>query len=162
MTADAHVELRPATAADDHFLRDLYATTRARELAATGLTPEQVEGFVNMQWRAQALDYTARFPAARHDMVVADGIDVGRFWVDHRPQHILVLDIALRPEWCGRGIGTILFTNLQATAAATESAIGHSVAKDNTQAIRFYRRLGFDVVDELDFHHVMKWSAGPG
>ena len=53
MTSDGQITLRPATAADDDFIFNCYASTRAQELAQVPWSAEQKEAFVRMQYTAQ-------------------------------------------------------------------------------------------------------------
>jgi hypothetical protein len=51
IVADRAVTLRAATPDDEPFLRRLYATTRANELALVAWTADQKTAFVEMQLR---------------------------------------------------------------------------------------------------------------
>src|SRR5215471_9202075 len=66
---DEQVTLRPVTAADDDFIFNCYASTRAQELAQVPWSPEQKEAFVRMQYRAQKQHYAAEAPQANHDII---------------------------------------------------------------------------------------------
>src|SRR6478672_8796940 len=79
-TGDAQVTLRPATAADDDFIFNCYASTRAQELAQLPGSPEQKEAFVRMQYTAQKQHYAAEAPQANHDIIYVDSTPVGRIY----------------------------------------------------------------------------------
>ena len=73
----------------------------------------------SMQFEAQ----DARLPpratrTARFDVIEVDGAPAGRLYVDRRPGDLRIVDIALLPEFRGRGVGRRLLTDLQAQAAA--------------------------------------------
>lgn len=152
------VLLRPAGFADEAFLRALYATTRAGELAAAvDWTEAERDRFLDFQFRAQASDYQSRFPRATHDIVVVDGVSVGRIWVDRGLLEARLIDLALLPEHQGRGIGTGLVRDLQRDAARRGVPLRHMVVKENLGAIRFYGRLGFRTTGEIMSHLQMEW-----
>ncbi len=151
------IELRPVEDADVDFLRRVYGDTRAAELAAVPWTDVEKEQFVGQQFQAQHHDYTTRFPDAEHSVVVADGEPVGRIWIDRRPEEIRLLDIALAAEHRNRGIGGVLLGRLQEEARQAAKPLRHSVEKDNVDGVRFYRRLGFEVVEDWGLHDLMEW-----
>jgi ribosomal protein S18 acetylase RimI-like enzyme len=138
--------LRPAGAADDDFLRRVYASTRADELALTGWDAAQREAFIAMQYRAQAAHHHAQWPEAVQSVIVArqDGAahDAGRLWLHSRAGAIHVLDIALLPAWRGLGLGTRCLQDLMQQAAASQRALTIYVEAGNP-ARRLYDRLGF-------------------
>ena len=153
----ANITLRPVTTGDQAFLFRAYAGTRLHELADLGWSDAQKHEFIDFQFRAQHADYTERFPDAEHSIVLRDGEAVGRVWIDRREEEIRLLDIALLPERQSQGIGGELLSRLQAEAGEAGKPLRHSVAKDNPDALRFYRRLGFTVVEDWGMHELMEW-----
>lgn len=125
------------------FLLRLYATTRAEEMAmVTDWTDEQKEQFVRMQFQAQHAWYQEHYGGAQLDLILADGIPAGRFYVHRRETEIRLMDISLVPEHRNRGIGTALLKELFAESAATGKPVTIHVEKYNP-AMRLYERLGF-------------------
>jgi len=153
--------LRPATDSDDSFLFEVYASTRTEELLTTGWTEDQKQAFLAMQFHAQRSDYTERFPNSELSIVVVDGADAGRLWVDRSADEIRILDIALLPYQRNRGIGTSLLNELIREAQAATAALRHAVYATNERAQRLYRRLGFTVVEDFATYVLMEWSEGP-
>jgi ribosomal protein S18 acetylase RimI-like enzyme len=152
------VLLRPVGPADLEFLARLYAATRVEELSTTGWPQSEIEAFLRMQWQAQQTDYTRRFPAADHEIVLVDGEPAGRIWVDRGDEEIRLLDLSVMPAHRNRGIGTQLLVSLQNESTRVERVLCHSVVKGNLGALRLYHRLGFTVVGGVDTHHFMEWS----
>lgn len=136
--------LRPETAGDEPLLRALFASTRVRELAALGGSPDQAEAFCALQLAAQRAHYRAAFPAARFDIVEWEGVPVGRLCVDRRPGELRIVDVALLPEHRGRGLGTGLLHQLCGEADAALATMNLSVEAHNP-ARRLYERFGFAV-----------------
>ena len=70
---------------------------------------------------------------------------------------IRIVDIALLPEFCNRGIGTTLLRGLQSEAAAAGKPLRIHVERFNP-AMRLYERLGFRPVADRGF--ICSWSGG--
>jgi ribosomal protein S18 acetylase RimI-like enzyme len=137
------VTLRPVTPDDQDFLFQLYASTRAEELASLNWSDMQRTVFLRAQFDAQRRDYTARFPVDGHQIILVEDERAGRIWVAREREEIRVVDIALLPSARGRGIGTQLIKELIAEAAATGKPLRLSVPKHREAARRLYERLGW-------------------
>ena len=137
------VETRPVAPEDDEFLLDVYASTRAEELAPVPWTDEQKRAFLRMQLDAQRGEYFKRFPDADYRVILVEGRPAGRLWVARTPEQIRLLDIALLPEFRGRGVGARLVRRLAAEAERAGLPVRHMVFQLNEGAMRFYERLGF-------------------
>lgn len=155
MTSD--ISLRPVRPDDRAFLFRVYASTREDELAATDWDGAQKHAFLEMQFSAQQADYARRFPDAEHTIVLVDREPVGRLWVAQWDDEIRLLDIALLSERRNAGTGTVLLGRLQAEAARAGKPLRHSVYKMNEAALRFYRRLGFTVIEDFETYVLMEW-----
>ena len=151
------LHLRPVQCADMDFLRQLYATTRAAELAQVDWTDQQKRQFVDFQFHAQHTYYGEHFPDASRDIVVVDGVDAGRLYLDLRATEIRLIDIALLPEHCGRGTGGILLRQLLQVAEDRRLPVSIHVEQNNP-ALRLYQRLGFLPVEEQGVYFLMRWS----
>ncbi len=154
--------VRPATGDDESFLLAVYASTRAAELAQTGWPRAQRDAFVEQQYAAQRSHYDANFADADLGVIEADGEACGRVWVWRAPDQVRLLDIALLPDWQGRGVGEVLLGRLQAEAAERSVPLRHAVAADNVGARRFYDRLGFVVEEDVGSHLFMRWEPAAG
>lgn len=112
------IRFRPITDEDMEFLYRLYASTRLTEMAVTGWSESQVEAFLRMQFRLQHMQYMQNYPGASFNIVFVDGTPAGRLYVDRKEDRILVLDIALLPEFRGRGAGGRIMRGLAEEADA--------------------------------------------
>lgn len=81
---------------------------------------------------------------------------VGRLYLAQTEGELHILDIALRPGDCGRGLGTALLQAVQAHAAAHGLAVGLQVYRHN-RAAALYQRLGFEAVAASDIAWQMVW-----
>lgn len=138
---------RPVAASDDAFLFELYASTRAGEMAAWGWSAAQQEPFLRMQWLAQKRGYEARFPSEGHCVLEHEGRPVGRLWVVRGEQEVRLVDVTLLPAYQGRGLGSSVLRSLQEEAAAAGKPLRLHVLRNNP-ALRLYTRLGFTPVAE--------------
>jgi ribosomal protein S18 acetylase RimI-like enzyme len=121
--------------------------------------PGQKEQFLRAQCDAQRTEYEARFPDAEYDVIAVDGRPAGRLWIGRRGGEIRLLDIALLPEFRNRGVGEALLRRLIDEARRTGLPLRHMVFVLNTDAKRFYERLGFEVFEEVGAYLHMEWRA---
>lgn len=160
MPALAGVSLRPEAPADDAFLLELYASTRAAELALTDWTTDQKEAFVASQFAAQRAYYRGKFPEASFDVIERGGSAVGRLYVDRSGGELRIVDIALVPAHRGQGLGRALIEWLQQDAATRAQRIVIHVEANNP-ARRLYDRLGFVPVRDVFPYVMMAWVPAP-
>jgi len=152
------ITIRPVQSGDESFLLRVYASSRAEELRQTGWTEAEKQTFVKMQFASQIQDYSIRFPDSEQSIVLNNGMPAGRLWINRGKEEIRLLDIALLPEFRNTGIGTILLQQLQEEAKASARPLHHAVYKDNTDALRFYERLGFNIIEDYDTYCLMEWT----
>ena len=150
------VTLRPVGGDDEEFLLSVYASTREEELAQVAWGEGQKEAFLRSQLKAQRTAYESRFPDAAYDVILFEGRPAGRLWVARTPEQIRLLDIALLPEFQNRGIGAHLLARLIEESERTGVPLRHMVFELNTEAFRFYERLGFSRVDETGGYVLME------
>lgn len=139
-------DLRPITPADPPFLLELYAGTRAAELARTGWSDEQKSAFVRSQFDLQQRHYQHYFAGAQFliiDLPQRSGtLPIGRIYWEWRETQLRLIDISILASHRGRGIGTTLLRELHARASARGIPLVLSVDRLNP-AQTLYRRLGF-------------------
>jgi GNAT superfamily N-acetyltransferase len=140
------VGLRPWAESDERFLFSLYADTRD-DVGTFGWSPDQLRAFLELQYRARERSFALSHPSAQSDIVVVQGRPVGRLLVDRRPDRIHLVDIALRAEHRGMGIGYQLLVTLQEEAALVGRPLCLQVRRDSP-AMTLYLRLGFVPVDQ--------------
>ena len=153
------VSLRPITPEDEEFLLAVFASTRADELAYVPWSDEQKAAFVRQQFDAQRREYDARYQDSEYDVILLDARPVGRLWIGRDDKQIRLLDIAILPEAQNRGVGGALVRRLIAEARETGQQLQHMVFIMNTEAQRFYERLGFRVFEEVGAYRHMEWRA---
>lgn len=145
---------RPERSEDRDAIRVVYASTRADELAQVPWTDEQKAAFCAQQEHAQRTHYDTHFAAARREVVEVDGRVVGRLYVHHDADEVLLIDVALLPEHRGDGIGTELVRSVLAEGAARGVRVTAHVELFN-RARTLYERLGFTEVSRDDVYALM-------
>jgi ribosomal protein S18 acetylase RimI-like enzyme len=133
---------RPAEPRDEAFLYDLYAENRAQELAGLAWPEAQRAAFLRMQYDARRRSH-ASLPLLERLIVELHGIAAGTISISRSDDALHVANIALRPEFRGRGLGTRLLGGVIAEAEASGKSVSLSVEKNN-RAERLYQRLGFE------------------
>ena len=99
------VTLRRVSADDERFLRELYASTRERELSIVTWSGEQKTAFLAMQFEAQDSYYRTQYPDAQFDVIEIERVPAGRLYLFATVAELRVIDIALLPQFRNRGIG---------------------------------------------------------
>jgi ribosomal protein S18 acetylase RimI-like enzyme len=158
--AAPRVELRRVAPADDEFLLDVYASSRADEMALVPWSDDQKRAFLRSQLDAQRADYELNYPGADYHVIIVDGQRAGRLWVERTREEIHLLDIALLPWAQRRGVGTSLVRELIEEARASGKRLRHMVFVLNEGARRLYERLGFEVTGEVGGAYLqMEWKS---
>jgi len=147
--------MRGATPEDEAFLFKLYASTRAEELELAGFPVEQRESFCEMQFKARQAHYQNHFGHADDAIILLDGEPIGRELITRDPDGISLTDIALLPEYCGRGIGTQRLLALIREGAAKQLPLFLFVDQ-NSRAEQLYFRHGFESVEDHFPHRYMR------
>lgn len=156
----ASVTLRPVTSEDESFLYQVYASTRADELARVPWNEAQREAFLKMQFAAQQLHYRTRSPDATHDIILLNSSPVGRLYVDRMDKGIHILDITILPEHRNKGAGITLIKRLMAEAANAGKSLTIYVESFNPSR-HLFERLGFLKIEDDGINYLMKWHAEP-
>lgn len=150
------VTLRPAAQDDRAFLRALYGSTRAEELAPVPWSDEQKHAFIAQQFDAQDQHYHQHYPDAAFDVITSGGVPIGRLYVARGSDEIRIIDIALVDAWRSRGVGSALIRELQDEARASTLPLRIHVERFNP-ALRLYERLGFTVLVDRGVYLFLEW-----
>jgi ribosomal protein S18 acetylase RimI-like enzyme len=140
------VELRPATPADEPFLRTLDAAGQP-----AGLPPE----LVDLQFRARRQARAQLVPLPRHEVVLRAGRPVGEQVVQETGAQVHLVDVALLPGERGQGVGARLLADLQRRAGSRPVRLS---VLAGSPARRLYERAGFRVTGADGAHEHMEWT----
>lgn len=156
-SATPSVSLREVTPDDDEFLVRVYASVRESELALTNWNAAQRDAFVRMQFAAQQTHYRTHYPTGVHQIILLDGLPVGRvYWADLKDE-LHFLDITVLPEYRSRGIGTPIIKGLLERAAADKPA--RIYVESFNPSLRLFERLGFTGVKADGCLLLLEWRA---
>ncbi len=141
-------ELRPATETDREFC------FRLNE-ACFRLRIERIRGWHEERERA---DCASQFRAGSDQIVLVGGQPVGHVAIEEHSEYVELRMLLLTPDTQGKGIGSSLVQKATTLASMKRLPAAVWVTDWNEAAIRFYRRLGFQVVDSrwLPEKHVRK------
>lgn len=153
------VTLQPVGSGDEAFLRAVYASTRAEELARVPWSEEQRAAFIEMQFQAQQRHYQTFYPEARHEIILARDLPAGRIYVDRRADEIRILDITLLPEYRGQGIGVRLIKDMLDEASETDRTVSVYVESFNP-SLALFESLGFRQTEGDGVNLLMQWRSG--
>jgi ribosomal protein S18 acetylase RimI-like enzyme len=153
------ITVRPAFPAEEELLFRIYASTRTEELAQTDWSAAQQEAFLRRQSAAQLAHYRQHYPGALFALITANGRPIGRLFLHQTAHEHRLMDIALFPEWRGRGIGSSLTAQIIAEADAQNVPASLHVERFNP-AYRLYTRLGFREVEERGVYVFMIRPVG--
>jgi ribosomal protein S18 acetylase RimI-like enzyme len=139
------------------FLYQVYASTRADELAIVDWSQEQKDAFLQMQFDAQHKYYQESYTDASFDVILRDSQPIGRLYLDRREAEIRIVDIAILPEHRNAGIGTAMLRDIMAEAASMDKVVTIHVEKFNP-ALRLYKRLRFRQKGDSGVYFLLEWS----
>jgi ribosomal protein S18 acetylase RimI-like enzyme len=150
------ITLRDTLPEDELFLFEVYASTRAQEMALVSWDDEQRKAFLKMQFDAQHSHYRERFPDANYSVILRDDLRLGRLYVLREECEIRILDITLLPQYRNCGIGTSLLRKLLVEAAQFEKRVLIYI-ETYSPSLNLFKRLGFKSIAEEGFNFLMEW-----
>ena len=149
---------RPVQPDDTPFLLELYASTRANEMAVVPWTSEQKQAFVSMQFTAQQDHYRKRYPAAAHEIILGSQQPIGQIFVARLENEIRIVDLILMPDQRNAGVGSFLLRRLLEEAASTGKIVRIYVEEFNP-SLRLFERMGFKQIAQENMHLLLEWTA---
>jgi GNAT superfamily N-acetyltransferase len=150
------IEFRPIEEDDQEFLYEVYASTREEELAPIPWDDAAKEEFLRMQHHAQHTYYQQEFSSAEYQIILRDGVPVGRLYLDRREDEFRVIDIALLTSERGKGTGGKIMRDILDEARAAGKPVRIHVLKDN-RAMHLYERLDFRPIGDTGVYYLMEW-----
>ncbi len=149
------IDFQPITGEDHDFLYKIYASTRAEEMALTGWNKIEVEEFLQMQFKLQHVQYMENYKkGGTFEIILVNGAPAGRLYVQRKKDDIRIVDIALLPEFRGKGTGSKILKELMAEADRQNLSLSLHVEQFNP-ALGLYERLGFEKKDLIGIYFFM-------
>ena len=155
-TLSQSITLRPATVDDEAFLLKLFGSTREE---FRFLNSAELEALVRMQFTLRHQQYRNGYPNGEDSLIIDRGEPIGRIFIDEAEHELMLVDIALLPEYRNRGIGRHLLDQLLARATAAKKAVRLQVFSSNP-ARRLYERLGFTEIGRDSMYIEMRYDSG--
>lgn len=141
---------------DWEFLYRVYADTREEELRQVPWSREEKDAFLRFQFDAQRKYYADVFTSADYYVIEVAGERAGRLYLDRREDEIRLIDIALLSDFRGRGLGGELMADVLAEGQRKDLLVRIHVEQNNP-AMRLYKRLGFQKIEEQGVYWLMEW-----
>lgn len=154
----ASIRLRPETAADWEFIVQLYASTRAEELAPVPWPEETKQSFLRAQCELQREHYRKHYQGADFWVIEREARAIGRLYLHASRSELRIMDIALLPAERAQGLGTRIVSAILAYARRLDAAVTLHVEPLNP-AQRLYQRLGFTLAEDRGVYHFLQWRA---
>jgi ribosomal protein S18 acetylase RimI-like enzyme len=154
-----HLAARPAEPADDDFLAQLYASTRA-DLLHIPVPREVVDAIIRHQQQLQGQGYAASFPRAQYLVLEHLGAPVGRLVLNEGAGELRVVDISIMPRERRRGHARAVLLSLQERARACSAALTLRVHRHNLNARALYASMGFVAISGDEVSEQMRWTPG--
>ena len=151
------ITLRNIQSVDEEFLFNVYASTRADEMALVNWTGKEKNAFLQMQFKAQDRYYKETYPDAQYQIIQLGDKPVGRLYVYRRVNDIRIIDIALLPEFRKQGIGSTLLEGILEEGRNLNLPVTIHVERFNP-AMRLYERLGFRQMEDQGVYYLMEWT----
>ena len=154
LVADAEAALnksglacRIATIDHEPFERSLVASTFA-SLPVEQLPPAIADQLIDQQFQMQQAAYKARFPESIRWILDQRHEPVARLWLNVAEPELRIVDMIVRADLRGAGIGTSILTALCSLSHPDELFVRLAVSTGNPAAHRLYRRIGFVAVHQ--------------
>ncbi|KMW57530.1 Acetyltransferase, GNAT family [Candidatus Rhodobacter oscarellae] len=141
---------------DQEFLFQLYASTRAQEMAQVPWDNQAKDEFLRSQFKAQTEGYSATYLRAVHRIIQVGESDIGRMIVDRQDECLRLIDLSIAPFWRRRGIGTGIVQSLMQEADGGKVPMRLAVFTFSP-ALALYTRLGFRKIGEMPHRSEMEW-----
>jgi len=152
---------RPISPADEPFLLEVYAHSRAPELAMLPWDDVQKQVFMASQFQAQHQHYQAEYPEATYEVILYDEEPVGRLYVDRRPDEIRILDLTVLPAYAGDLLRGVL-AKIMDEATVADKPIGMYVEVYKTDFLTLLHDLGFVQEEDHGVSYLMGWTPATG
>ncbi len=151
------ITLRPLREDETEFWREIFYDSVRSHFLSLNLPESETDNLIEFQYQAQSLDYEKNYPLVSNNIVLFNAERVGRliYSTEHGDLHII--EMAILTEFRGRGIGTKLFRWFFDESRRSGLPIRFYVEKGNP-AFRLYRRLGFEVVADVNTHFQLAWK----
>jgi hypothetical protein len=146
------------TESDVSFLTELYASTRAIEMAIVPWTDEQKREFLRIQFEAQDQHYRERYPNASFEIIKLNEQQVGRLYQAELADEIRIIDLAFLPQYFNEHIFILLLKEILQKGEQTGKPV-RIFLESFDPTTQIFINLGFNKIDEHGIHFL--WERKP-
>lgn len=150
--------LRPISEEDLPFLRKVYDSTRVYEQKKLGWVDEEWDFFMDRQFNAQHDYYHIHYSDSHFCIIIYENTLIGRLYVERLKEEIRIMDIALLPDYCNKGLGTYLLKNIMDEAEKDNKYIRLHI-DDYNPAVSLFLRLGFYQIRKKGQYILFGWQS---
>ena len=153
-----NITLQPATDEDREFHYEVYCSTRRDEVAQFGWDEVQIGSFLRMQFDMRERAYKMQSPTAKYSIIMFGTEPAGSMITESTDERIVLIDIAVLPQFRRNGIAKHLTRQLQNDAVALGKPVVLHVDKLNSNALMLYKTLGFIISADNELMYEMEWQ----
>ncbi|HSK72348.1 MAG TPA: GNAT family N-acetyltransferase [Pyrinomonadaceae bacterium] len=150
--------LTPVSNSDEAFLVELYASTRAEEMALVPWSGEQKQAFLRMQFEAQDQYYRERYPNASFDLIKLNDHPVGRLYLAELADEIRIIDLAFLPAHFDAGVFVALVEEVLQKGARVGKPVSVYL-EINDPNTEIFVRLGFRKIGEQGIYFLWQHDS---
>jgi ribosomal protein S18 acetylase RimI-like enzyme len=150
------ITLRDAGPDDELFLLQVFACTRAAELAMVPWSDEQKVDFLQKQFNAQHSYYHETYPDADYKVILRDDEPVGRLYIMRDAGLTKILDVTVLPQFRNCGIGSELIRGVLDEATESDRKV-HIYVETFNPSLQLFERLGFKSIAEEGINFLLEW-----
>jgi GNAT superfamily N-acetyltransferase len=158
------LKLRPARPEDEPFLRGLRGQVDSDRLFMNFWRGDDANDekrkILDLQFRAQGA-YHNMLKAnweTKENIIEMDAVPIGRFVVTGGREELRLVEIAIVPEWRGKGLGQTIIASTMQECAKSSRVMRLCVEKSNIRALKLYVSQGFYALEDNGSHFVMEWN----
>ena len=148
--------LREARAGEEAFLLAVYASARQSDFAQRPRLSRTQRVLLEEEFNSRQVSYRIDFPGVRYFVIEQGRRRIGRLYLQETKLTLFLVDLIVLPRWRGGGLGTRLLLDLLSQAAASHRSVSLHVEQTNAAAFRLYERLGFQIIETLPAHYLMR------
>ena len=152
------IHLKPIESGDESFLFQIFAATRAEEMARVPWDNSLKQAFLWSQFQAQSEQYRIKYPAGDFSIILLDNQPAGRLYLGRLDDQLRIIDLALLPEFRRQGIAGKIMADLMAESRQKQKPIRVYVESFNPTLSWFFK-LGFQKIDGDEVYYFLEWQA---
>lgn len=150
------ISLRSICLPDDmRLLFDIFVSTRGDILSLSNWTANEKIEFLRDQFMLQHNAYMGGYKNPEFMIVMLKGKDAGRLYLEIRNKDIRIIDIAILPDFRGKGTGSTLMSYIFQLSDSKAKSVSIHVEKSNP-AMNWYMKLGFNKIEDVDVYDLME------